>query len=73
MMKTQPSADQKTQDADLALALKLWVVLARAHTHATLWCTLITAWMVLEIAIVVRGVRVFGRLRAIVEETRDVR
>jgi hypothetical protein len=49
------------------------VVLARAHTHAALWCTLITAWMVLEIAIVIQGVRVFGRLRAIVEETRGVR
>jgi len=48
-------------------------VLERAHTHAVLWCTLITAWMVLEIAIVIQGIRVLGRLRAIVGETRGVR
>ena len=47
--------------------------IARAHAHAALWCSLITAWIVLEIAIVIQGVRVFGRLRAIVEETRGVR
>jgi hypothetical protein len=43
--------------------------LLRAHVHIALWCSMIAAWVALEIAIVVQGVRVFRRLRALVRET----
>lgn len=41
---------------------------AWAHTHIALWCALVVAWMALEAAIVVQGIRAFRRLRALAGE-----
>ena len=36
---------------------------ARTHIHIALWCSFITAWVLLEIAIVVQGIRGYRHLR----------
>ncbi len=36
---------------------------ARTHIHIALWCSFITAWVLLEIAIVVQGIRSYRSLR----------
>ena len=36
---------------------------ARTHIHIALWCSFITAWVLLEIAIVVLGIRSYRHLR----------
>jgi hypothetical protein len=44
--------------------------LARANLHTALWCAFIAGWVVLEIAIVVQGIRAYRRLARVIEETR---
>ena len=39
---------------------------SRAHIHLAIWCLFISAWVVLEAAIVFQGVRAFARLRRLV-------
>ena len=38
----------------------------RTHIHITLWCAFITAWVVLEIAIVVQGIRAYKNLKGLI-------
>ena len=40
---------------------------ARTHIHIALWCSFITAWVLLEIAIVVQGIRSYRHLRRLTE------
>ena len=37
--------------------------MSRVHLHVALWCTFITGWVALEIAIVAQGVRAYRALR----------
>ncbi len=39
----------------------------RTHIHVALWCGFITAWVLLEIAIVVQGIRAYKHIRGLTE------
>jgi len=40
---------------------------ARTHIHIALWCSFIFAWVLLEIAIVIQGIRSYRHLRELTE------
>ncbi len=37
----------------------------RTHIHIALWCSFITAWVLLEIAIVIQGIRAYKHIRGL--------
>lgn len=37
----------------------------RTHIHVALWCAFITAWVLLEIAIVIQGIRAYKHIRGL--------
>lgn len=39
----------------------------RTHIHVALWCGFITAWVLLEIAIVVQGIRAYKQLKGLTQ------
>ena len=40
----------------------------RAHIHVAIWCAFITAWVLLEIAIVVQGIRAYKGLKRLIAD-----